>query len=107
MHCAQKFALPQQNHANIILGALSYGQTHIVKIINKSLIQANIKYLKESQCSKAQWGTKYNRSKSKIDVLAKIHFIGHNSPVRKHLVQPIGLNKPKYLSKEFQKVKVV
>ena len=32
----------------------------------------------------------------KLDVLAKIHFIGHNSPDRSHLVWPIDLNKPKY-----------
>ena len=42
-----------------------------------------------------------------LDVLAKIHFIGYNSPAMSYLIWPIGLNKSKYYGKEFQKVQVV
>ena len=42
-----------------------------------------------------------------LDVLAEIHFVGHNYPAKSHLDWPINLNKLKYYGKEFQKVEVV
>ena len=67
--------------------------------------QANIKYLKKPQYPSNALNT--TDLKAKLDTLGKIHFIGHNSSAKSHLVRPIGLNKPKYGGKEFQKVKVV
>ena len=45
--------------------------------------------------------------RAEADMAAELHFLGHNCPGNSYLVRPIGLNKPKYCGKEFQKVKVV
>ena len=45
--------------------------------------------------------------RAELEMPAKIHFIGNNSLAKSHLVQSIGLSKPKYCGKEFHKVKVI
>ena len=90
-----------------ILGTLSeWDQSKTKKYQSISLSKhANQKLAPELQCSKVYYCTQYNKKREEMDALAKIYFIGPNSPVKSHQIWPYGLNKLKYSGKTSRRLK--